>query len=57
MEIEEIAKTIVDSAIQVHRVLEPGLLESAYQQCQDFRSPVISSGFPARGASLCEKSR
>lgn len=33
MEIEEIAKIIVDAAIQVHRALGPGLLESAYQQC------------------------
>ncbi len=33
MDIEEIAKTIVDSAITVHRALGPGLLESAYQQC------------------------
>ncbi len=33
MEIEEIAKTIVDSAITVHRPLGPGLLESAYQKC------------------------
>ena len=33
MDIEEIAKTIVDSAIKVHRALGPGLLESAYQQC------------------------
>ena len=33
MDIEEIAKTIVDSAIKVHRELGPGLLESAYQKC------------------------
>ena len=33
MNIEEIAKTIVDSAIKVHRALGPGLFESAYQQC------------------------
>ena len=33
MEIEEIAKVIVDAAIKVHRTLGPGLLESAYQQC------------------------
>lgn len=33
MEIEDIAKIIVDSAIKVHRTLGPGLLESAYQQC------------------------
>lgn len=33
MDIEEIAKNIVDSAIKVHRALGPGLLESAYQHC------------------------
>jgi GxxExxY protein len=33
MQIEEIAKIIVDSAIRAHRILGPGLLESAYQQC------------------------
>ena len=33
MDIEEVAKVIVDSAIKVHRALGPGLLESAYQQC------------------------
>src|SRR5919108_2002467 len=33
MEIEDIAKVIVDAAIKVHRTLGPGLLESAYQQC------------------------
>ena len=33
MNIEEIARIIVDSAIQVHRTFGPGLLESAYQKC------------------------
>ncbi len=33
MDIEEIAKIIVDSAIKIHRALGPGLLESAYQHC------------------------
>ncbi|MBN2548759.1 MAG: GxxExxY protein [Anaerolineales bacterium] len=33
MDIEKIAKEIVDSAIKVHRQLGPGLLESAYQTC------------------------
>jgi GxxExxY protein len=33
MEIEDIAKEIVDSAVKVHRQLGPGLLESAYQAC------------------------
>lgn len=31
--IERIGKTIVHSAVQVHRTLGPGLLESAYQAC------------------------
>ena len=33
LDIEEIAKNIVDAAIKVHRALGPGLLESAYQRC------------------------
>jgi len=33
MNIEEVARNIVDSAIKVHRSLGPGLLESAYQTC------------------------
>ena len=33
MDIEEIGKQIVDSALHVHRALGPGLLESAYQAC------------------------
>ena len=33
MDIEEIARNIVDSAIKIHREFGPGLLESAYQKC------------------------
>ena len=33
MDIEASGAAIVDSAIQVHRALGPGLLESAYQAC------------------------
>lgn len=33
MDIEQIGKQIVDSALQVHKALGPGLLESAYQVC------------------------
>jgi GxxExxY protein len=33
MDIEVVAKEIVDSAIKVHKELGPGLLESAYQMC------------------------
>ena len=33
MNIEAVAQDLVDAAIQVHRALGPGLLESAYQAC------------------------
>ena len=33
MDTEAVAKDVVDAAIQVHRALGPGLLESAYQAC------------------------
>ena len=36
MDIEEIAKKIVDAVIKVHTVLGPGLLESAYQKCMEY---------------------
>ena len=36
MEIELIAKEIVNSAIRVHKALGPGLLESVYQKCLCF---------------------
>jgi GxxExxY protein len=32
-EVEEIASRIIDAAFEVHRLLGPGLLESAYQAC------------------------
>ncbi len=32
-EIEAIAKILIDAIIYVHRILGPGLLESAYQAC------------------------
>ena len=33
MEIEEVARIIVDAPVKVHRSLRPGLLKSAYQKC------------------------
>jgi len=33
MEIEDIGREIVDSAVKIHTALGPGLLESAYQAC------------------------
>jgi GxxExxY protein len=37
MDIEVIATKIVDAAIKVHTVLGPGLLESAYQKCMEYK--------------------
>jgi len=34
--LEETGKQIVDSALQVHRELGPGLLENAYLSCLDY---------------------
>jgi GxxExxY protein len=58
MDIEEVGKHIVDSAIKVHRALGPGLLESVYQACLTYELrqrglkvecevelPVIYEGF------------
>jgi GxxExxY protein len=33
VDVEAVAQDVVDAAIHVHRVLGPGLLESAYQAC------------------------
>jgi GxxExxY protein len=42
MDIEEIGKDIVDSAIKVHKTLGPGLLESSYQACLAYE--LVKSG-------------
>ena len=36
MHIEDLGKAIIGGAIQVHRVLGPGLLESTYQKCFEY---------------------
>jgi GxxExxY protein len=33
VDLEEIGRHVVNSAVTIHRALGPGLLESAYQQC------------------------
>ncbi len=36
MELNQITEKIIGCAIEVHRALGPGLLESAYEECLDF---------------------
>ncbi len=33
MEINELTKVVIGAAIEVHKVLGPGLMESAYEEC------------------------
>jgi GxxExxY protein len=43
MEINEITRSIIGSAIEVHKRLGPGLLESAYEECLNFE--LVNKGF------------
>jgi GxxExxY protein len=36
MNIEELGNAVIGAAIRVHKVLGPGLLESAYQKCLEY---------------------
>jgi GxxExxY protein len=33
MDLNELSRAIIGAAIEVHRVIGPGLLESAYEEC------------------------
>jgi GxxExxY protein len=40
MEINEITEKVIGCAIEVHKLLGPGLLESAYEECLSFELPA-----------------
>jgi GxxExxY protein len=46
MELKEISGIIIDSSIQVHSALGPGLLENAYEAC--LKHELISRGLQVR---------
>ena len=43
MDIERLGNSIIGAAIKVHKVLGPGLLESAYQKCLEYE--LLKLGF------------
>ncbi len=45
MEVNRITETIIGAAIEVHRSLGPGLLESAYQACLAREMALRGLGF------------
>ena len=46
MQIEQIGKAVIDSAMKVHTALGPGLLESAYRAC--VAHELVSRGLQVR---------
>ena len=46
MEFDELSNRVIGCAIEVHRVLGPGLLESTYEQClaHDMKLAAIKTG-------------
>ena len=46
--LDGVARTIVDSGLKVHRILGPGLLESAYEHC-------LAHELSARGLSVAKQ--
>ena len=54
MEINEITQAVIGAAIEVHRTLGPGLLESVYEEClcQELRLRKIP--FERQKELLCD---
>ncbi|MFT6872292.1 MAG: GxxExxY protein [Roseivirga sp.] len=46
MQLNDISKQIIGAAIEVHKALGPGLLESAYQECLYFE--LVNMGLSVR---------
>ncbi len=46
MQLNDISKKIIGAAIEVHKALGPGLLESAYQECLYFE--LVNKGLNVR---------
>lgn len=47
MEFDELSNRVIGCAIEVHRVLGPGLLESSYEQCLAYE--LVQAGITTVG--------
>jgi len=45
MQFDELSNRVIGCAIEVHRVLGPGLLESTYEQCLARELTIVGLGF------------
>ncbi len=57
MDINKLSSTIIGAALEVHKALGPGLLESAYEECLchelDLRNIVFERQESLRPLRLC----
>ena len=51
MEVNEITEAVIGAAIEVHRAIGPGLLESAYVQCLSYELTLRKFTLCLRGAT------
>ncbi len=57
MQVNEITDSVIGAAIEVHRALGPGLLESAYVQLSLSRTPPAELALPPGTVAACEMQR
>ena len=50
MEFDTLSNHVIGCAIEVHRVLGPGLLESTYEQCLAYELGQVGNGFKIQQA-------
>ena len=53
MEFDALSNQVIGCAIEVHRELGPGLLESTYEQCLAYDLGQTGIGFKLQQALLC----
>ena len=54
MEVNKITEKIIGCAIEVHKALDPGLLESAYEECLAFELQNAGLSFEKQKPSMLQ---